>query len=456
MLAGCSRTAGPDHVEEKISGEVTSAVGVGQVVQIAANAATGRSGTSITSFPGSKAGDEFRFNLPHLLYAIGDWMDSTNSFAFAVEIGDVTRDGRNAVVLMTLSYGQSPVNNTVMVYAQNVAGGLNAPIAYSYLDGPSGRSFSHRGDGDLALADLDGDGYSDVVVGYDKHVMVMLSRPDGFQIGTYPIAEEFLDASLHDHIVKYVVVLDVNGDGHVDVLTFNRLDGATVLYNDGAGRFDSSESVLDFVSNPTDVKVADFDLDGKDEIIVIKGSRPDQRLWIIDVDGAPNAMPYAELEISAEWGGLHSGVAVGDWNGDGLPDIALSVHKNLPADLLILTQDASGALHGPHFIESWHVPSGLLAADLDGDGRQDILVDHPGWDMGYYLSGANGLLPERIVNHGRLGGNGIGSRLMAVGDITGDGCIDIARAESSVGLMVYTSSNCIPRVTGGNLPARQR
>ncbi|MFC3716579.1 FG-GAP repeat domain-containing protein [Luteimonas soli] len=399
---------------------------------------------------------EFEFILPHKLYEIGDWHDSTNSWPHAVEIGDVTRDGRNDVVLMTLLYGASPMNDSILVYAQDGSGELRDPVAYSYVEGiPAGKRL-YVPDGDVALADIDRDGFSDVLVAFGQRLLVMRSRPDGFDTRAYPIAEEFQGDPLEVESAQWMremAVVDLDIDGDLDVVAFNIASSATAYYNNGDGTFTQSEAVFGFVELPYDVKVSDFDRDGHDELVVLSGARTVHKIWIVDHHRPAGETAYIE-HVLPQGGWKYGGLAIGDWTGDRVPDIAVSVEKNTPVEIIVLKQGNAGELSSPFLIDTWEVPSGMLSADLNGDGWLDLFVDHAGWDMGYYLAGENGLSPERIINHGRLGGNGFGSQLIAVGDINSDGCKDAVRAESSLGLIVYVSRNCQARdhLLGGVLP----
>ena len=389
--------------------------------------------------------EDFAFVLPHLLYQIGDWRDSTNSQPFAVEIGDVTRDGKNDVVLMTLRHGDVPENHSILIYEQDAYGALKSPTVHSYMNGAPKW---YQSEGDVALVDVDRDDFLDIVVGFGRRILVMRSTPAGLEEQAYPISD-------NADFIRAVVSLDLDGDNDQDLVAFHYGKGATAYYNDGAGGFATSENILSFIRYSNDVKVADYSRDGREDLIVLSGSRSVGKLWIVDF-GKRGGIGYDAYPLPP--GDTYDGVAVGEWSGGDLLDVAISTRKNRPVDILLMKQDEGGKLMQPTTLESWEVPSGMLASDINGDGYVDLFVDHAGWDMGYYLGGPSGLSTERIVNHGRLGGNGFGSRLLALGDITGDGCKDIVRAEPTLGLMIYHAKGCRTgaRPTGGVNPPRLR
>ena len=97
----------------------------------------------------------------------------------------------------------------------------------------------------------------------------------------------------------------------------------------------------------------------------------------------------------------------------------------------------------------------MVSMDLNGDRIKDLLIDHPGWDIGYMLNSRQGLQLEVVVNHGEVGSSGSGNQVITSGDITGDGCSDIVRAERAVALMVYHGQHCEPprQILSRPLPA---
>lgn len=401
----------------------------------------------------------FRFRTPHTNYRIGDWRDSTQGYPYAVAIGDVTRDGKNDIVMVTLrNYAAPPLptDHKVMIFAQGANGELLAPTLHPYSDGLY--SFANNYiDVSLALADMNLDGYLDIVVGYGRGVASLISTPAGFDTGKYLIASEFLGQDPWNSVyLKQIAVLDLDRDGYKDIVAFNAQSGATAFYGQANGGFTPGEAVLPMVRAPTDVKISDWNGDGAFDIAVLSGHRSIRTLWLIENRGTRDLQP--QLSKRLEWDETYSGLALGDWSGDNRQDIAISVAKNiqaygLPAGLLVFEQIGEAVLGAPYSVATWEIPNTLLVEDLDGDRVQDILIDHPGWDVGYILKKAGLPLSEKIVNNGSLGGEGQGPQVIAAGDINSDGCTDLARVENNVGLMVYNGENCAVyrNVTGGRL-----
>ena len=414
------------------------------------------------TFAVATTSSSFSFKLPHLIYPIGDWRDSTSGQPYAVEIGDVTRDGKKDVVLVTLGSRVPPlqIDHKVIVFKQNAHGGLDAPSLYPYTDG----LYENANNGiyaSVALADMNEDGANDIVVAYLKGVTVLLSTDSGFQSNKFLLPPQFRNISpIFDvHYARQMVALDLNRDRHKDLVVFHG-GAASAFYGNGYGSFSSIEEFPLPIFDHVDAKTEDFDQDGGVDVVLLSGYRDTSRIRILLNPGSGKSWSEKVLPIpSVE---RYGGIALGDWNGDSRIDAAVSISKNITNDgiglnagVLIAEQNASGELLSPRFMPTWQVPEAMVSMDLNGDRIKDLLIDHPGWDIGYMLNSRQGLQLEVVVNHGEVGSSGSGNQVITSGDITGDGCSDIVRAERAVALMVYHGQHCEPprQILSRPLPA---
>jgi enediyne biosynthesis protein E4 len=118
------------------------------------------------------------------------------------------------------------------------------------------------------------------------------------------------------------------------------------------------------------------------------------------------------------------GVALGDVDGDGLPDIFLT--SNQGANALYrnlgdwrfedITASAGVAMTGRH-------STGAVFADVDGDGTLDLLVSTLGGGVALFINDGHGRFTERTAEAG-LGGHS-GSMTMTLTDVDGDGHLDL-------------------------------
>jgi enediyne biosynthesis protein E4 len=118
------------------------------------------------------------------------------------------------------------------------------------------------------------------------------------------------------------------------------------------------------------------------------------------------------------------GVALGDVDGDGLPDIYLTsnegsnvLYKNL-GDWRFedITAQAGVAMTGRH-------STGAVFADVDGDGDLDLLVSTLGGGVALFLNDGHGVFTERTAEAGLA--SHAGSMTMTLTDVDGDGHLDL-------------------------------
>ena len=167
--------------------------------------------------------------------------------------------------------------------------------------------------GHLQVADVDGDGLEDAVLGYDADTLVFLQRPGGVLEAQAPIAHSGASAP------STLVALDFDGDGDVDLLTRNR----RLLLNDGAGTF--TEQPGPAVGPAFQLPhVVDFDNDGLEDVVDPTGGN-----WIVNFHRNSGGAFEAPVALPTGFtSGNNNLVAVGDADEDGKPDV---VHLNIVA-----------------------------------------------------------------------------------------------------------------------------
>jgi hypothetical protein len=378
------------------------------------------------------------------------------SFTQHVAVADITGDGRDDALLTTTTWSgpyAEPENDfRLLLFVQKSDGTLAPPVKYPY----SGDSFGRSGRG-LATADLNSDGFADVIVGTLRGITIYLGSTSGLSAGiehsAVPNAE----------VTTQLTTMDVDRDGKLDVLTFSsgRQAGGTspydqagilIYYGNGAGgitskRFQPRADELGWkYLRATDVNMDGF-LDLTSTWTGFVGGYPSGGVEVTPHDGASGFMATNRMRVStpAWWGQAY---AMGDFNSDGLPDAVVSVGGNAPqAEYALFNQQKGGRFLQARLWKSYDSPEDMISADMNGDGRDDLLVVHGGWSsIGYHPQTDEGL-GEEIKYYVRQSGNPRFPSI-AVGDLNGDGCKDVAMADYNYGLIILRGRHCMIRVMG--------
>jgi hypothetical protein len=319
----------------------------------------------------------------------------------------------------------------------------------------------------VVVADLDGDGKPDLIVGNinDHTIGIYRNISTAGSLSSDSFAPPvLLDVPDGTSSPFNLVAADLDGDGKLDIIAADAGNNlVSVFHNNcvpGHITADSFGARVDFVTGatPMDVEVADMDGDGKPDLVTANAT--DGTVSILrntSVVGSLTAASFAPKIDIATGSGCFT-VAVGDLDGDGRPDLAtansressVSVLRNLssPGRIAFAPKASLSTLQAP-----FHVAIG----DLDGDGKPDLLV------ACYY---ANSLSVFRNLSTvGSLTAGSFASRIdyplsgrghrAAVGDLDGDGKPDIAVVtELSPALSIFRNVSAPGSFTGDSLADR--
>jgi hypothetical protein len=226
----------------------------------------------------------------------------------------------------------------------------------------------------VATGDLNGDGNLDLVTDSWGTDQVEVLFGDGK--GSFTTPGSFFAVGKHPY--QRVRVANLNDDGIADIITTNlEGDNVTVLLSDGKGSYEpSAGSPFPCGNSPFNFAIGDVNGDGKPDLVIVNSpsSTSDRRgkdgLTILLGDDAGGFKMMAGSPFAT--GKVPNLAAIGDVNGDGVNDIAVSSLDGNNITLFLMSSKGTVASISTIAI-SGH-PKGLAIRDLNGDDKADIVV----------------------------------------------------------------------------------
>lgn len=349
--------------------------------------------------------------------------------AYRVAIGDLNGDGRPDLVT-----GEGSNTSGVNVLLNN-GNGFAPPMRIAIASVATTIS--------LAIGDLDGDGRPDlaVTVAKEGRVAVLLNQgggtfaaPVNITTGMNPVV---------------VAIGDVNTDGRADLIVGTTQDlGVAFFINDGRGGFAAAGSHF-FGETPGAVLVTDLNADGKQDVVI--GGPPSP--------SPSGAIPFVSVLINDGTGqftasvnrvGTEGGVvalAAGDLDGDGRSDLlAVGDEEFMPNLGILRNTGAAVPFASPAVMyTAGRDVAGARIGDMNGDGRNDVVfVTKFGGSVTVWLKRAVSGLPADAFNALDPFFGGYAPAAMVLGDVNGDGRLDVAFAdEFDAGVLFGTGGGAL-------------
>lgn len=280
--------------------------------------------------------------------------------------GELTRDAHRDVATIT--------NSAVFVLAGAGTGALAAPT----LVANAGSTLAA-----VEAADLDGDGFMDLALGTGRGLEVLWSTGPG----TFSPPEVFeVDGFTPAAPASQLQLVDLTGDGRLDAVLSNALVRPVLVRNRSAGR-GFERTVTTALTGGEFLQVGRFDGDGRDDLLVSRRASAVSLLPVPTLSRVLRANGDGGFTLGAE-DALTRPEAVADFDQDGeldvlrldcpsppLPDGGFST---TPVPCFAKVEFGAAMRFGGASVSLalnvFATEVQLRAADLDGDGRVDVLV----------------------------------------------------------------------------------
>lgn len=286
--------------------------------------------------------------------------------------GDLNHDG-----ILDLVLADSTTDGSVSVMLGRADGTFPTHVEYPVGSNPDA----------VAIGDFNGDGKPDLAVAIfgGFSVSVLLGNGDGsFQPSVeYPVSD----------LGTGIAVGDFNGDGKLDlVVALSSVpgSGAGVLLGNGDGTF-RPEVDYDTGSGASSVAVADFNGDGKLDLALGTG---DLAVIVLLGNGDGTFKPHTQYAVAA---GVYA-IAVADVNGDGVPDMVVATTvSNDVGGISVLVGNGDGTFKVHQDYAGASLANAVAVGDFTGDGILDVAVTR--WNssgVGVFAGKGDGTFPTRV------------------------------------------------------------
>ncbi|MGB0757464.1 MAG: FG-GAP-like repeat-containing protein [Patescibacteria group bacterium] len=373
----------------------------------------------------------------------GTWI---RKYALGFGTGD---NGYSSILTSITESGQDELTNTLTLPSNNFSYNIK-DTSWEEQTGYTIPEVFTNGNGvdfGLRLADLNGDGLIDLIRSHDdttnyKDVYINNGDETGWTEDTnYTIPEYFVEGGNGTSLG--VRLADVNGDGFVDILRKDTSASVNKVYindKDGTGWTEDTNYTIPEDFKDAGIVLIDINGDGLVDILRSDSGESIKKVYINDGDGTgwTEDTNYSIPEYIIN-GGEDAGVRFADVNGDGLVDLLREHFNGSTVDKTYINKgDGTGWVYDSNYSIPEHFSEngddiGVRLYDINGDGLVDIIRssyinstatkkvyinkgDGTGWaqDTGYSI-------PEYIVESNK----DVGTRIV---DVNGDGLVDFLRS----------------------------
>lgn len=227
---------------------------------------------------------------------------------------------------------------------------------------------------------------------------------------------------------------DMNGDGKLDLVTLNTgANSVSVLLGDGHGVF-GAKSDQAVGNGALSGAFGDLNGDGVPDLAIANyGSGTGYTGFILPGNGTGGfGTPYSFMTGTGPFS-----IAMGDLNNDGLPDLVTANYGSTSNTVSVLLNGGYGVFASHTEYTTGNGPVGVALGDLNGDGKLDLATANYGAGTVSVLlgtgTGAFGAKTDFVSGTNPYG--------IAIGDADGDGVADVVVANIGAGATVLAGNN---------------
>ena len=304
---------------------------------------------------------------------------------------------------------------------------------------PTERDYAWNASGSVTLADFDGDGKIDIIVGNGSSLFlsgsgaypsmtVMFGAGGGAFVGA-PISLGGPSPAVS--IRPALTAADFNGDGIPDLVAAEENETIDILKGVGDGTFTQSFQYSSAGLPPISLATADFNRDGKQDVVVLAGIPNDGfhqgEVEVFLGTGDGTLRPPVSFLLNAPNPAF---IAAGDFNRDGVPDLVAAAQGGV----WVWLGKGDGTFSSPttYAFPNAMLPS-LAIGDFNRDGKLDIAIANTAaQNVGMLLGKGDGTFtagPVTPVSSAiSLTGAPAGPVTLIADDFNNDGFLDLASA----------------------------
>jgi len=297
-----------------------------------------------------------------------------------------------------------------------------------------------------SMGDLDGDGKVDLAVRNGAGNSVSLLRNTSSGPGNISYAAK-VDLAVGGS-TSSLTIGDLDGDGKLDVATANGPSNTlSVLLNNSTAGTLSYAPKVDFTTgtNATSLASGDLDGDGRTDLAAVNYSSNTVSIFLNT--GTAGSIGFAP-KVDFTTGTNPRSVSIGDLDGDGKDDLVVANYASNSISIFLNTGTAGSVGYAPKVdFTTGSGPFSISVGDLDGDGKPDLAVSNDASaTVSVFRNTASGVGNINFAPKVDLA-SGTNPRFFSIGDLDGDGKVDLAVANLTGLISVFQNTSTIGSIS---------